>query len=197
MQIRVMPLSSLQTNCYILTQNDKSLIIDPGIGAISFAKTAVNPVAVLNTHGHFDHVWSNHELKTKLNLPIYIHEKDEFFLSNDVLNRGTPSSSADVLVKSQDLISLEGFEFYFFHAPGHTPGCCMIVFKEAIFSGDFLFDNSIGRVDLPFGDPSDMRLSIAKFLDSFSQDLPIYPGHGKPTSVSKAKEFLPKWLEYI
>lgn len=195
MNINYTPCGDYQTNCYVLEKDGKSLIIDPGVGALNFIKeTAKNPVAILNTHGHFDHVWSNQEVKDYYNIPIYIREDDNFWLHEDKLGRGTPPSKADVLISDEKKIVIEDFEFWFFFAPGHTPGTSAIVFEEAIFSGDFIFDGSIGRADFPYSSPKDMKKSIKRFLETFNKDLPIYCGHGQPTTVAKAKEFLPKWL---
>ena len=85
----------------------------------------------------------------------------------------------------------------FVHLPGHTPGCCIIEVEDTIFSGDFVFRGSIGRVDFPYSNPSDMKNSINKFLKLYKRNLHIYPGHSEMTTVNEAKEFLPMWLRYI
>ena len=198
MEIKVKAFGEYQTNCYILTKKEQSLIIDPGIGASKWViENAKNPLAILNTHGHFDHVWSNKELKEKLDIPICIHYKDSFMLESDPFGMGMPMSIPDIEFSGDQGIDFGVFKVNFFHFPGHTPGCGIYEIEGNIFSGDFIFDNSVGRADFPYSSPKTMRQSIKNFLKLFKTDMPIYPGHGAPTSVSKAQIFLPRWLKYI
>lgn len=197
MTLKHSPLGSLQTNCYVLTQNEQSIIVDPGEDALSFCKDAQNPLAIINTHGHFDHVWSNEEVAKHFDIPIIIHENDAFMLQADQFGSQKPPSKADILVKNSEKMHFGEFEFYFFHLPGHSPGTCAVVFDEIIFSGDFVFDRSIGRYDLPYSNSSHMKQSIERFLEHFTHDAPIYPGHGSPTSVKEARTFLPIFNQYI
>ena len=101
MKISYAPCGEYQTNCYIVEKNGKSLIIDPGVGAASFVKeVAVNPVAILNTHGHFDHVWSNQEVKEYFDIPIYIREEDGFWLHEEDFRKiKTPVTIHDIARK--------------------------------------------------------------------------------------------------
>lgn len=199
MEITFQPMGDYQTNCYILTKNGKSLIIDPGVDAIEFCKAnAKDPLAILNTHGHFDHVWSNDEVSKHFNIPIYCPKDDAIMLESPApYGLPMPNSKADVLIENEDTIKLGDFSFNYFHAPGHTPGCSAIIFEDAIFSGDFIFQNSIGRVDFPMSNPNDMKKSIERFLEKFQKDMPIYSGHGPATSVQAAHRFLPMWLNSI
>ena len=198
MNITYQPCGEIGTNCYILEKDNKSLIIDPGMEAFSFVKeNTKNPVAIINTHGHFDHIWSNQEVKEYFDIPIYIRTEDSFWLESDEFKRGTPLSKADFLIKDENEIQIDNFKFWTFHAPGHTPGNSALIFDEAIFSGDFIFAGGIGRTDFPYSNTEDMKKSIIRFLETFDKDMPIYSGHGDPTSVAKAKQFLPRWLEYI
>ncbi len=100
MKIKVKPMGAYATNCYILTVNGKDIIIDPGMGATEWVKKeAKNPIAILNTHGHFDHIWSNKELSESLNIPIYCPKDDAFMLEKDPFNYGVPKSRASFLVQ--------------------------------------------------------------------------------------------------
>jgi len=196
-KIKIQPMGDYQTNCYIVTVNDKDFIIDPGIDAVSWVKQNVtNPVAILNTHGHFDHVWSNKELKNDLNLNIYCPSEDAFMLENDPFEQGTPSCKADYLIKPDEEIDFDGIKIKFHFFPGHTPGCSAIQIGNSLFSGDFIFKGSIGRVDFPYSCPADMTSSIQKVL-SWSEDFEIYPGHGPSTSLSKERNSLNNWLNYL
>ncbi len=197
MKIVSKPMGEYQTNCYIVTINDKSLIIDPGIGAAEWVKeNAKNPIAILNTHGHFDHVWSDAQLKEDLNLPVIIHEKDAFFLKKNQFGMAIPPCEPDILIKDEKTITIEEIEFRFLHFPGHTPGCCVIEFEEAWFSGDFIFRGSIGRVDFPYSDPEEMKRSLKKF-SAVNYDKPVYPGHGPATTVKEEQRYVDYWLNAI
>ena len=82
MSIKVKPMGMYQTNCYIITEDGKDFIIDPGVGAASWIfRNVTNPVAILNTHGHFDHVWSNAEVQEKLKIPLYTPKGDVMLLT--------------------------------------------------------------------------------------------------------------------
>jgi len=197
MNIKYRPMGMYQTNCYIVEVDGKEFIIDPGIGATSWVlENSKNPIAILNTHGHFDHVWSNAEVKEKLNLPIYAPKDDEFMLTDDPSERGTPPSKADFLVVGDEEFEIDGIKIQYFHFPGHTPGCSAILIGNSLFSGDFVFQNSIGRVDFPYSNPADMRESIKKFLN-ITENWTIYPGHGEPTTVQAEQKTLPMWLNMI
>jgi len=197
MKIKAMPMGPYQTNCYIITIDEKDFIIDPGVDATSWVvKNTTNPIAILNTHGHFDHVWSNQELKDQLNIPIYCPKDDIFMLENDPIGHGVPPSFADIKVNPDEKVNIKGTDFTFHHFPGHTPGCSAISIDNELFSGDFIFEGSIGRVDFPFSNPSDMIKSIKKVL-KWEKDYNIYPGHGNSTTLFKQKKSLEAWLNYL
>ena len=186
-----------QTNCYILSIDDKQLIIDPGVGAVEWVKNNVtNPVAILNTHGHFDHIWSNCELKKELNIPVYIPKNDAFMLEQDVFNQSQPTCKADISVNGDKEYDIEGIKVKYIFFPGHTPGCSVIEIGESWFSGDFIFENSIGRVDFPYSNPKDMEKSLEKFL-GIKYDKKVYTGHGNPTTIKKEQNNVPYWLDYL
>ncbi len=193
MEILVKPCGEFQTNCYII---DKKIIIDPGVGAFEFVKKNVDtPIAIINTHGHFDHIWDDKKIKEYFDIPIYIHKEDSFFLENDPFGYNPPKVKPDVLLKEGDY-KIGDYEVKIRHFPGHTPGSISVEVGENIFSGDFIFDESIGRVDFPFSDAKAMKNSIKKFL-KIPYDKKIFPGHGAMTTIKKAQKFLPSCLEYL
>lgn len=197
MDIKVQPMGSYQTNCYIVTINEKDFIIDPGMGATNWVKQNVkNPVAILNTHGHFDHVWSNQELSEELDLKIYCPVEDAFMLQENQHGMDMPQSIPDVMVKSDEVFDFDGIEVKFHFFPGHTRGCSAIQIENSLFSGDFIFNGSIGRVDFPYSNPEDMIESIHKVLQ-WKEDVDIYPGHGPKTSLSKERNSLKNWINYL
>jgi glyoxylase-like metal-dependent hydrolase (beta-lactamase superfamily II) len=197
MQVKVQPMGPYQTNCYIATVDEKDLIIDPGVGAVSWVlKNVKNPIAILNTHGHFDHVWSNKELKEKLGIPIYVPKDDAFMLENDPFAQGTPSSKADTKVKSDEVLEIDGILVKFLHFGGHTPGCSVIEIEDCWFSGDFLFEGSIGRWDFPYSDSKEMIKSLKK-VSKIEKNYKIYPGHGGSTTLAKEMKYIPYWVEQV
>ncbi|MCH5336868.1 MAG: MBL fold metallo-hydrolase [Campylobacter sp.] len=198
MQILKQACGAYETNCYILSTTQGEFIIDPGVRAYDFVKThAKKPLAILNTHGHFDHVWDNAKIKKEFNIPLYIHKNDEFFL-NDPYNQGFEKHEADFLIENENEINLFGTKFKFHFLPGHTPGCTMIelVGENLMFSGDFLFLKSIGRWDLPYSDGDLMKQSLEKIM-TYEEDYRLLPGHGDETSLKEEQKHLPSWLRYF
>ena len=197
MSIKIQPMGDYQTNCYIITVDDKDFIIDPGVGATRWVKQNVkNPVAIFNTHGHFDHVWSNKEVKDELNLKIYTPKDDTFMLEKDPYGFGMTPSEADVIVEPDEEFDFDGVKVKFHHFPGHTPGCSAIEINDNLFSGDFIFNGSIGRTDFPFSSPQSMIESIDKIL-SWERNIRIYPGHGPSTTLISERSSLENWKSYL
>lgn len=197
MQIKSKACGAYGTNCYIVTMDDKELIIDPGMEAVSWVLRNVHhPVAILNTHGHFDHVWSNAELASQLHIPIYAPQDDCFMLESDPFGQGTPASHASVKVVGDQCFNIEGIPVQFFHFPGHTPGCSAILIDQKLFSGDFIFKNSIGRYDFPYSSGDQMRRSLEKFL-KIDADWEIFPGHGVSTTLKVEQQNVPYWFNFL
>jgi len=197
MNIKVSPMGPYQTNCYIVSVNGIDIIIDPGVDAVSWVlKNITKPVAILNTHGHFDHVWSNKELKELLDISLYTPKKDVFLLQSSSWAPNLPLSYPDVEVDGDCRFDLEGVQIRFRHFPGHSPGCSTIEIEDAMFSGDFIFKNSIGRVDFPYSDPQQMKDSLKKFTD-ITYDKTVYPGHGEQTSIKQEQYNIPYWIKQI
>ena len=179
----------IETNCYIVTENEASkeaIIIDPGEEAgkiLAFiSKHQLQPLYIIITHGHFDHIGANRELKAKLKIPILMHEKDTF---------GLPSGNsppADRFLKDQDHLEVgppeADLKFEVLHTPGHTPGGISLYCEKekVLFSGDTLFYDAVGRTDLPHSSEKDMRESIKKLL-TLPPGTKVYPGHGQPTTI--------------
>ena len=197
MTIKTQPMGMYQTNCYIVTVDGKDLIIDPGVGAAPWVKANVtNPVAVLNTHGHFDHVWSNQEVKEHFNIPLYTPKGDIPMLTAGSFVPDLPPSYPDVAVEGDAEFEIAGIAVKFRHFPGHCPGCSTIEIGGAMFSGDFIFARSIGRVDFPNSSPAEMKKSLQKFLE-IDYDKTVYPGHGSTTTIRAEQRNVPYWLNSL
>jgi len=197
MEIKIQPMGQTQTNCYIVTINNKDLIIDPGMNATSWViNNTTNPIAILNTHGHYDHVWSNAELQKRLKVPLYIPKDDAFMLEKCILGQNPPLSKADILVDGDEELTIEGIKVQYRHFPGHTPGNSIIEIEDVWFSGDFLFQQSIGRWDFPFSSGDNMIKSLEKAM-KIEGDFTVYPGHGMSTTLKQEQKGMPMWLDYV
>ncbi|MCT7908831.1 MBL fold metallo-hydrolase [Arcobacter lacus] len=197
MEIKLHPMGDYQTNCYIVTIDNKDIIIDPGVGALSWIQANVkNPIAILNTHGHFDHIWSNQIVKETFNIKLYTPKDDDFMLTLNPYNMGMPPSYADILVNPDEEIEIEGIKLKFHHFPGHTPGCSVIEIENSLFSGDFIFKGTIGRFDFPNSDAKLMKQSLNKILN-WKENFHVYPGHGDKTTLQNELETLRQWERHI
>lgn len=197
MQIKVKPMGVYQTNCYIATVDGKDFIIDPGVGAAEWIiDNVTNPVAILNTHGHFDHVWSNAEVQEKLKVPLYTPKGDVPMLKDSDWMKELPPSIPDVEVEDNEEFDFDGVKVKFRHFPGHCPGCSTIEIGDAMFSGDFIFERSIGRCDFPYSSPKDMQDSLERFK-KLDYDKTVYPGHGGSTTIKQEQQHADYWINNL
>jgi len=197
MTVKIQPMGDYQTNCYIATIDGKDFIIDPGVGATEWVmQNVTNPIAILNTHGHFDHVWSNNELQKKLNIPLYTPKEDVPMLSDNEWVPSLPKSVPDIEVKANEELDFDGVKVKFRHFPGHCPGCSTIEIGDAMFSGDFIFNRSIGRCDFPYSSAEEMKKSLQKFKE-IDYDKIVYPGHGERTSIKEEQKYTDYWINNL
>jgi glyoxylase-like metal-dependent hydrolase (beta-lactamase superfamily II) len=117
-------------------------------------------------------------------------------LEDDPFDYGTPKSIAGIKVDGNEEFNIDGFKFKYHLFAGHTPGCSIIEIEDCLFSGDFIFSGSIGRVDFPYSNPEDMKNSLNRILN-WEKDFKVYTGHGESTSLFKEKNSLTSWLNYI
>ena len=195
MQILKKAFGEYVTNCYIVKGEQGDLVIDPGQGSFDWVMQNTRKIAaVLNTHGHFDHVYDDAKLQ-RTGAKIYIHEEDAFMLRADPFETMPESIEADVLIKGQEQsLEIAGFNVKFSLFAGHTPGSCMIEVDGVIFSGDVIFKGSIGRWDFPFSSGAQMRESLHKILQ-IKGDFTLYPGHGPNTSLAAERQNLKYFLQ--
>lgn len=184
------------TNCYLLVNHKTGelLVVDPGDQAQliekQIEKTGAKPVAILLTHGHFDHAGAAEELADKYQIPIYAHEAERETLEDPGLNLCGMIGEhkvyrADIFVKDEEVLNLAGFSIRVFFTPGHTiGGCCYYIADEKIlFSGDTLFQESVGRTDFPRGSASDLIRAIREKLMPLPDDVTVYTGHDESTLI--------------
>lgn len=200
MDIKTMQVGALGTNCYIVSckRTKEALIIDPGGNAadiVSYVRAQKLTVkAIVDTHGHGDHIAANDDLREALGAKLYIHEKDQAMLASAEQNLslyiGQPIElhSADECLKEGDKLSIGDIEFTVLETPGHTPGGISLYTDEgAVFSGDTLFYLSVGRTDFPGGSMRQLNNSITEKLFLLPDDTTVYPGHGPATNIGTEK----------
>lgn len=193
MELISKPCGDLATNCYILKKPCGQIIIDPGDNSFDFViQNAQNPLAILCTHGHFDHVFDAKKLKNHFNIPIYLPKGDEIMTKSNQFGMLANPFEPDFLVVGGEKIIIKDWEILFHHFPGHTPGTSMIEVENTMFSGDFIFYGSIGRSDFELSNPFDMKKSIQKVLEYPNYEL--YPGHGPKTNLDKERANLKYFL---
>lgn len=205
MTVKEFQVGVVGTNCFLAVNSEtkETLIIDPGDNAAALAddieKNALHPVAVLLTHGHFDHCMAAEQLAKQYGISIYVHEDEKQTMENTAYNCCSMIGKNLVFHADQyfhgetDHISMAGFGIEVLHTPGHTPGgVCFYVKSEGIlFSGDTLFCESVGRTDFPKGSMSQLVRSIHEKLLPLPNDTKVLPGHGEWTTIGKEKQYNP------
>ena len=205
------PAGAFQTNCYVLAPGpgEACVVVDPGQDAVEplealLAEHRLTPVAVLLTHGHFDHTFSVAPVCDGHDVPAFIHPDDRAMLSDPL--KGMSRDALAFFGGRLDMreprevrtlddgadVDLAGLTLRVDHTPGHTPGS--IVFgtvtdegTEVILAGDTLFAGSIGRTDLPGGDHGKMLLSLATKVLPLADDVVVLPGHGEQTTIGQER----------
>lgn len=168
MEIKKIITGALDENCYVLINDDECLIVDPGADFPKIKETIGDNkiLGVLITHSHFDHIGALRNFLTKRSIKIFKRSNLE-----------------------EKEYTIGSFKFKCIHTPGHSKDSVTFYFEDEkiMFIGDFIFKDSIGRVDLPGGDSKEMKASIEKILQ-YDNDIVIYPGHYEETTLGEEKE---------
>lgn len=205
MRIKTMMLGPIQTNCYLVYHETtkKGIIIDPADWATAIVQecreNGVEPEAILLTHGHGDHILAADGLRQEWKIPVIASETERELLADPSLNLslalGMPRTSlkADREVRDGEVVEAAGFHFQVIATPGHTKGSVCYLEKEekVLFSGDTLFEQSLGRTDFPTGSAKEIVESITGKLFALPDDTMVYPGHGDPTVIGREKQYNP------
>lgn len=207
MKIDCLILGAFQTNCYVLRANETAkdcLIIDTGLAAgelVDFLEVRkLNPVAVVLTHGHADHIAGLIELRCRFqNIKVYIHKLDAGMLTGEKDNLSSMagisfgSEPPDFALEQGDTINQANIKLDVLHTPGHTPGGICLYSKDdgIVFVGDTLFADSVGRTDMPGGSTTQLIKSIKQKLCTLPGETIVYPGHGPQTTIAQEKESNP------
>ncbi len=189
-----------QENCYLYAcpVTNEAVIIDPGDEAprilSRIEELHLIPKYILNTHGHIDHICAIDEVSAVYPVPLAIHADDVYMLSEErtarMYGRKAPlvQRKPDMLLKEGDRISFGTLTLEVLHTPGHTRGgLCFVSAPYCVFSGDTLFQRSIGRTDFEGGNYDQLATSIREKLYTLDEDLVVFPGHGEPTTIGEEK----------
>lgn len=203
MKIRTVVAGEIRTNCYVVwcDETNDAVVIDPAgnwplIDDV-IRKDRLHIVAIVNTHGHGDHIGANGPAKQQTGSPLAIGAKDAHMLTSAesnlsiYMNETVVSPPADRLLRDGDIIEAGRLRLEVIETPGHTPGGISLYSPGVLFSGDTLFAENVGRTDLPGGDSTALLESIRSRLMRLPDDTEVYPGHGEPTTIERERHFNP------
>lgn len=196
MQVIKLESRIMEVNSYVVYREgrEEAVLIDPAFEPEKIrqavAAEGLRPAAILLTHGHFDHIAGVDELRKAYEIPVYIHAEDGICLTKSNKNLGcffkqgdVKTEEADVLLADGDTFTIGDMEFSVLHTPGHTKGSVCYAVEDLLFTGDTLFNMSIGNCQLPGGDAAVMQESLLK-LENLEKDYIVHPGHGSSTSLA-------------
>lgn len=196
-EVRRLTVGPLQSNCFLarLPGRDEAVIVDPGADAPRIVRAlgewGAEPTAILLTHAHMDHVGAVAPLVERYDLPVHLHPADRpFYERASEHARGfgleiPPPPPPDGRLSDGQRLEAAGLSFEVRHAPGHSPGGCVLVCGDHAFVGDCVFAGSIGRTDLPGGDAETLLRSIRDRILTLPAETVLHTGHGPDTSVER------------
>jgi hydroxyacylglutathione hydrolase len=193
------PLGPIQTNCYVVRIErgaPEAAVIDPGGDAaalrLELAQMGTTCAAILITHGHFDHLGGVADLAEGTGAPVWMPEGERLLLEhyNDYAPPQAPGRpyTADHFVSGGETIGVAGIDFECVAIPGHSPAHVAYSSGGNLFSGDLLFANSVGRVDLPGADWDTLLASVRTLAERYPPETVVYPGHGPQTTLGRELE---------
>lgn len=199
--IQRLVLGAIDTNCYLVTDQEtgKGVLIDPALYNDELEQVLQqlgegNLSYIFLTHRHYDHLLGVYDVKQRTGAQIVIPELEAAALTDDTVSRARPGTQQyvepDILVTEGSEITLGGLTFRFLITPGHTVGGCCIVMEDVMFSGDTLFEGTVGRTDLPSGSYLQIMQSVAR-LAALEGDYRVLPGHGEETTLSRERKYNP------
>lgn len=199
MKVLTLKTGYMAANAYIVYTENKpeAVIIDSGddIELIMdlIKEHELKLEKILLTHGHFDHIGAVKDLKERTGAQVAIHKQEADFLTDPnknlsyIINRQIVQDPADIFLEDGDLIRVADMEFKVLHTPGHTEGGVCYKLGKVLFTGDTLFEGSVGRTDLSGGSYEQLMSSIREKLLVLDDDHLVYPGHGRQTTIGRER----------
>ncbi|EMF0288120.1 MBL fold metallo-hydrolase [Enterococcus hirae] len=204
MHIEQIKTGMIEENCYLVYNDEALLIIDPGEDAAKIKtqieKAQQQPVAILLTHTHYDHIGAVEELRQFYQIPVYVSPLEQSWLGDPILNLsglGRHDDIANIIVSPAEYefemktYRLGNMTFRVVPTPGHSIGSVSFIFDDFVVSGDALFKGSIGRTDLYTGNLEQLLHSIQTQLFVLPDEFAVYPGHGDATTIEHEKRTNP------
>lgn len=196
MNVKLVVCGSYMENCYVVGNDKEVFVVDPGDDAdkIINAIDGRDVKYILNTHAHVDHIGAVNELRNKYKCPFGVHKDEKSLLSDPSKNlsgfTGRPITleEADLYFNEGDNIDFLDKKIKVLHTPGHTQGGCCFVLDNLVFTGDTLFNMSIGRTDFPGGSYNTIIKSIKTKLMDLPDDYTVYPGHMDASTIGFEKQ---------
>ncbi len=192
-----------QENSYLVAaaRGQPCVLIDPGDEAERIAgrieELGLEPVLILNTHGHLDHIGAVADLQERYAIPFALHPDDRFLVTgvNEQARMfgldGYRDPKVDRDLVAGETVRAAGLEFEVIHTPGHSPGHVALSLGTVVFGGDNLFQGGIGRSDLPGGDPRVLRRTLERVFLAMPDGTVIHPGHGPSTTIGAERRTNP------
>lgn len=199
MKVITRELGPVQTNCYVVIEKHHALVIDPG-GVFTDLEMILKDneadlEAILLTHAHFDHIEGIESILRKHDVPVYLNPREFDFLKDPTLNvsemfitRYTCQIQPTEMHEGKNTIG--HFEVTALYTPGHSIGSMVFLIDQVMFSGDCLFQGSIGRTDMATGSMDQMMSSLEKLKKLYINYI-VYPGHGPATTLAQEKQWNP------
>lgn len=192
MQVKRYTAGPFLTNTYLIINDNEAFIIDPTIGLEKYIND-INKYkikGILLTHGHIDHIASINLFDC--NVYIYYDEVNKLYNNDlnlsEMFNINFRFENHNIVkLYNNDIIDLNGLKIKVIHTPGHTNGSISFLLENIIFTGDTLFQMSVGRTDFPTGSSLELKKSINMLIDSLEDNIIVYPGHGEATSIADEK----------